>query len=59
MTLSAEDGTMESRTHGPLHTGPVFSRSAKTSWPYSQAGLVEDIQLWQAPDSGSLLQTLL
>lgn len=43
VTLSAEDGAMESRTHGPLHTGPVFSRSANTSWPYSQAGLVEEV----------------
>lgn len=43
VTLTAEDGAMESRSHGPLHTGPVFSRSAKTSWPYSQAGLVEEV----------------
>lgn len=43
VTLSAEDGAMERRTHGPLHSGPVFSRSAKTSWPYSQAELVEKV----------------
>lgn len=43
MTTPAEDGAMESRARGHLHTGPAFSRSAKTSWSHSQAGLVEEV----------------
>lgn len=34
---------MESRARGHLHAGPVFSRLAKTSWPCSQAELVEEV----------------
>lgn len=33
---------MESRARH-LHAGPVFSRSAKTSWPRWLAGLVEEV----------------
>ena len=42
VTPSAEHGAMESRARH-LHAGPVFSRSAKTSWPCWLAGLVEEV----------------